>query len=306
MGWEERAYNRDDGSGGPKLIFPMPSKLTFAIIVACVVLFFLERLTGPIGEAIREYGSLRFDGGRAFTQPWRWITYQYLHGSGGHIFFNLLGIYFFLPPLERLWGWKRTLAFYTLGGVFAGATFGVMYLFSFGRVLIGASGSIFALLGALASIMPNMQILAMLVIPITMRTLVLLYTILFAFTVIGDRDSSDAAHLGGLAFGFFAVHFGSKMFRSLQWMRFGEMPRPYGSDDEPDRVSRPSWSSRRKSQRALKLAQAERDERERIDQILAKVSAQGMQSLNWLERRALKKATEHQRQRDAEMSRLRR
>jgi hypothetical protein len=47
-------------------------------------------------------------------------------------------------------------------------------------------------------------------------------------------------------------------------------------------------------------------ERARIDQILAKVSAEGMHSLTWFERRALKKATQHQRQRDLAMGRSRR
>jgi hypothetical protein len=67
----------------------------------------------------------------------------------------------------------------------------------------------------------------------------------------------------------------------------------------PKPKRRPSrWAARR----AMKVARADRQERQRIDEILAKVSSQGMQSLTWLERRALKKATEHQRQRDLETS----
>lgn len=68
---------------------------------------------------------------------------------------------------------------------------------------------------------------------------------------------------------------------------------------------KPRRRNKRAAQRALKLARQEMEERERIDRILAKVSAQGMQSLTWLERRALRKATEHQRQRDEELSRIR-
>lgn len=62
----------------------------------------------------------------------------------------------------------------------------------------------------------------------------------------------------------------------------------------------------RAAKRLAKLKQDEVDEQERIDAILAKVSAQGMQSLTWMEKRALRKATEHQRQRDAEKRNLRR
>jgi Zn-dependent protease len=67
------------------------------------------------------------------------------------------------------------------------------------------------------------------------------------------------------------------------------------------KVSR--WSIRRAAKRAQKVAAEERQEREHIDAILAKVSAHGMQSLTWLEKRALKKATQHQRQRDVETPR---
>jgi stage IV sporulation protein FB len=69
----------------------------------------------------------------------------------------------------------------------------------------------------------------------------------------------------------------------------------------------PRRTRSRRSQRAIKkarkLAQEARIEQERIDQILAKVSAHGMASLTWSERRALRKATEHRRKRDLELSR---
>jgi stage IV sporulation protein FB len=71
-------------------------------------------------------------------------------------------------------------------------------------------------------------------------------------------------------------------------------------------VRKKSRRARWAAKRAMKIAAGERQERQRIDQILAKVSAHGMHSLNWRERRALKKATEHQRQRDVETARIRR
>jgi len=70
--------------------------------------------------------------------------------------------------------------------------------------------------------------------------------------------------------------------------------------------SKPSRSATRAAHRAAKLASEERAERVKIDQILAKVSARGMHSLTWLEKRTLKQATEHQRKRDTEMAASRR
>jgi stage IV sporulation protein FB len=62
--------------------------------------------------------------------------------------------------------------------------------------------------------------------------------------------------------------------------------------------------NRRAANRARKIARQEAAERQQIDAILAKVSAKGMHTLNWFERRALRKATERQRRRNLELSRL--
>ena len=56
--------------------------------------------------------------------------------------------------------------------------------------------------------------------------------------------------------------------------------------------------SKRVIKRAKQREEQERLEQEKVDQILAKVSAQGMHSLSWWEKRALKRATEKQRKRE--------
>lgn len=67
----------------------------------------------------------------------------------------------------------------------------------------------------------------------------------------------------------------------------------------------PAKSTERLAKRKAKLARDAAVEQREIDDILAKVSAQGMHSLTFFEKRALKRATERQRQRDSELSRLR-
>jgi stage IV sporulation protein FB len=62
--------------------------------------------------------------------------------------------------------------------------------------------------------------------------------------------------------------------------------------------------SRRVIRRARRIAQAEKAARDRIDAILAKVSAGGMNSLSWIERRTLRKTTQQQQRRETEMSRF--
>ena len=290
MAWEDRPYYRErsEGGGGARsLRFLLPrTRLGIALILANVFIFLGQAFTAPVAAAspLVQWGRLTFQDGLAFTQPWRWITYQYLHGGGSHLFWNMLGLYFFLPVLEQMWGWRRTLAFYTVGGVAAAATFGLMSLVypeAGIRGLIGASGSLLAIIGAIAVIAPDMQVLAMMVIPISMRVLAILYAVLYTLTILGDRNMSDAAHLGGLAFGAAFVFLGTR--------------------------SRGVWEGQLQSfQRRRKQRQFdnERDAQKEIDRILQKVHDSGMNSLSRSERGALKRATERQRQ--ADLARARR
>ena len=82
---------------------------------------------------------------------------------------------------------------------------------------------------------------------------------------------------------------------------WNEAPYPVGYMEA---VPKPRTRNRRHGafKRARKIALREKAERDRIDQILAKVSTGGLQSLTWLERRTLRKATERQRQRELDLS----
>jgi hypothetical protein len=80
-----------------------------------------------------------------------------------------------------------------------------------------------------------------------------------------------------------------------------EQPTPRTSSSK---LKRRRKVSRRLIKKARKKAEQAMLEQQRIDAILAKVSAHGMVSLTWLERRALHKATERQRKRDLEISKL--
>lgn len=287
MAWEDRPYYRENpsyggGMGGLRFLLPR-TQLAIGLIVVNVVIFLAQAFSGPAAgvSPMVSWGRLTFADGLAFTQPWRWITYQYLHGSGGHLFFNMLTAYFFVPVLEGMWGWKKTLAFYTAGGVASGVVYGLMTLVypSFG--LIGASGSLLSILGAVAVIAPDMKVLAMMVVPMTMRTMAILFAVLYLFTVVGDRNMSDAAHLGGMAFGAAFVFFGRHFRPLVERQRSG-------------------WAQRRKRREV----ESEQNEQETIDRILQKVHEKGMNSLTGAEKKALKRATE--RQRETEMARARR
>jgi membrane associated rhomboid family serine protease len=273
MGWQDRPYNQDGNSYGVRLGFTPPPPMTLGVLIACFAVYILKSFAGGF---LFHYFALA-SASVSFSQPWRFVTYQYLHDGPLHIFFNLLGIFFFLAPLERLWGGTRAFAFYTAGGVVGGLAFCVLQaLTGSSIILVGASGSILAALGAYALLFPE-TVVYVIVFPLPIRALAMLLALLYTLTVLGSHQFNDACHLAGLAFGFLAPMYGAGLWGKL---------------------SRRSTAWRMKRDREFEQA-----EQQTIDRILAKVSEQGMQSLTASERRALKRATERQRRNDSRYAR---
>ena len=88
---------------------------------------------------------------------------------------------------------------------------------------------------------------------------------------------------------------------------------PYAFEEEGEDYSASLWNepptptkrkhlSKRAMKKAQKVARQADLEQARIDQILAKVSTHGMQSLTWMEKRTLRKATERQRRMETSSS----
>jgi stage IV sporulation protein FB len=78
----------------------------------------------------------------------------------------------------------------------------------------------------------------------------------------------------------------------------------FGSSLFPEEKPRRKRLSRRVIRRARRIAQQEKALRDRLDEILAKVSKTGMTSLSWVEKRALKKATRQHQRCEVELSKF--
>jgi len=203
---------------------------------------------------------------------WQLATYAFLHDTEGigHVLFNMLFLFFFGRALERNWGTKRFLFFYFSAAVFAGLAY-VLWQFVGGAAhperlaisSIGASGAVMAVMMVYALWYPNQLILLFFIIPMRIRTLVILTVIIEVVSLPNLQDNvAHMAHLGGLLFGFIIVRFGPQLRRV-----FRSEGRHYAT-----RVT-------------------EDDER-RLDDILQKVSRSGIGSLSWGEKRFLKKMSE--------------
>lgn len=83
----------------------------------------------------------------AAGQVWRLVTPIFLHLGLWHIFVNMYSLYALGPAVERFFGGRRMFSFYMISGI-SGV---VLSLAMSENISVGASGSIFGMLGALAA-----------------------------------------------------------------------------------------------------------------------------------------------------------
>jgi membrane associated rhomboid family serine protease len=152
---------------------------------------------------------------------WQPFTYMFVHDphSLTHILVNMLGLLFFGTAIEREMGSKEFILYYLLTGFLAGLFSFAAYLFMGGAdiPLLGASGAIFAVLLAFATLQPNSQILIWGIIPVRAPVMVLGYAAIELGSQIMSSRSGVAhlTHLAGFAFGwlYFLARFGVNPWR---------------------------------------------------------------------------------------------
>lgn len=174
------------------------------LIITNVIAFVLNLIVGQV-MTIR----LGLSPQAVFEQfaLWQPLTYMFLHGSVGHILFNMLGLWMFGTELERTWGTRFFTKYYLITGVGAAVTGLLLGLISdrfYYMSTVGASGAIFGLLIAYAMYFPNRQILVYFLFPIPVRIFVAIFgAIALLNTVTGQNNGvADYAHLGGLVVGY--------------------------------------------------------------------------------------------------------
>jgi len=89
---------------------------------------------------------------------WTWITSVFAHGGLFHLFFNGVFIFFFGRLVEEYVGWKQYSLFFVGSGAIAGlAQVGVIAARGIDSGVLGASGAVYAIMGALLVINPRFR-----------------------------------------------------------------------------------------------------------------------------------------------------
>jgi len=97
---------------------PPLSPAVRALLIANAI-FFVTGLLPGMTERMVVWFAFWFPRHEHFAL-WQVVTYMFMHGGLGHLFFNMFGLVSFGTLLERQWGSRKFLIFYFLCGIGAG------------------------------------------------------------------------------------------------------------------------------------------------------------------------------------------
>ncbi len=183
----------------------------FVVIRLLQVFFSFSSGSGSANDyPLLEWVSVPADLSHLLFKPWTLITYMFVHYDFLHILFNMLYLYWFGRIFLEFLNPRQLLGVYILGGL-SGTVF---YLVSYNlipvfqqqvpyAILMGASGSVTAILFAIARYAPNHKIYLLFfgAVPLKYVALVALIIDLISIPQLSNTGGY-ITHLGGAAFGF--------------------------------------------------------------------------------------------------------
>lgn len=230
----------------------MPTTGVRNIMLLCLIFYLVQQVFA--GAHWVEMCELHFFKASDFA-PWQFITYQFMHGSFGHLFWNMFGLWMFGRHVEQAFGTQRFILFYLVCGIggglvqeglqaylyysdglhlyeMANTPLGLLpmadYLNLWG--MVGASGSVYGVLMAVALLWPNERILLLIPpIPLKMKYYVagiIALEVYNSFAV--DSNVAHFAHLGGMFFGWLLIRYWRK-----QAMQRVHVISPHGAGATP-------------------------------------------------------------------------
>jgi membrane associated rhomboid family serine protease len=242
------------------------------LILANVALYFLQQTTPAVTDALILVPAL------VLSRPWTLLTYMFLHGSASHIFFNMLSFWFFGPRLESQLGGRAFLGLYFTSGIMGAV---LSFFFAPHSPVLGASGAVFGVLLGYAWFWPHDKMLIWGVLPVEARWMVVAMTLLSLFGGFGYGDGGIAhfAHLGGFAGGY--------LFLKLLERQRGAARASFRKQGAPPAPRLETAAGAMDRWRKIPREQLHEVNRDELDRILDKISANGIGSLTPGEREFL-------------------
>ncbi|MFY0684434.1 MAG: rhomboid family intramembrane serine protease [Balneola sp.] len=261
----------------------MRMPIAIRTIIAINAAFFVIQSLG--GSALNSWlvPNFGFDPSfpTVFTQPWRLITYSFLHGGFFHFLFNMLWLWWMGRAVEETIG-PRSFTVVYLGATILGALLdaGLAQIFG-GALVIGASGAVTGILVAFAMLYPRTPIMLFLLPPIEARFFVVGWIAIDVLFLGSGDNVARLVHIGGALGGYLLIKAHqngtdlSKVIRYFEYL-FGRL--------KPS----PSTKPKNKNMSIVKDVEiVEEVDQSELDEILEKISKSGYDALTKEEKQKL-------------------
>jgi membrane associated rhomboid family serine protease len=243
-----------------------PSPFIKVMIITNIAVFIIQKLYPELTFLLGMTPSRFFaEFPNLLYQP---FTYMFLHGSIGHIFFNMFALWMFGTEIEFSWGSKPFARFYLLAGL-AGAFLTLVVNSSQPYPVIGASAAIYGVLVAYWIMFPNRYLYIYFLFPIKVKWAIpgmMLLGFLFS-----GGNIAHMAHLGGAVYAL--------LFLKMDW-RWAFLTRPLKK-----------IRYKRQEAKLAKNRQKAEDVMKRVDAILDKINEVGIENISKSDRKFLEEAS---------------
>lgn len=283
------AFSRRDNALNQLLLINI---LVFVTLILLRTILWLTQV--PYFSLIMTWLALPSEPMLLLRRPWTLFTYFFTHREWLHIIFNMLNLYWFGLIIREYLGSKKLISLYILGGL-CGA---ILYLIFYNFVpyfiqrgpaeMIGASGSILAIIVAAATLLPDYSFNLLLFGPVKIKYIAAFLILLSVSGAIGDNAGGNIAHLGGALLGYIYIK---------QLKNGSDLGRPIHAFWDFitgifTRRSRMKVSYKSTAAPSFRAAAVGKPSQNEIDLILDKISKSGYESLSKEEKQKLFRASQ--------------
>jgi membrane associated rhomboid family serine protease len=292
---------RQRNNGLMKLI--VINVVVFLFLAITNVILWLAGNNTIIAHAM-DWISLSSNPMKFITRPWTLVTYGFTHDlrSIFHILFNMLNLYFMGRLVQEFVGSRRVLSIYLFGVVLGGLFFLAFYnfiprlTFLRGVPLVGASGGVYALIVAAATLAPNMIVSIFGIFPVRLKYIAWFFVLLSFLELASPNTGGNAAHLGGALLGYLFIiqlrkgrDLGKPINNFLEWWASLFQPKPKMKVTyikEKAKVTKTATQAKQGKPEQI-IASGTVPSQEELDKILDKISEKGYDSLTKEEKQKL-------------------
>jgi len=265
-------FNNYSGGGGYRKLSIGPGAVSPFIklmLITNIAVFMIQTLVNFSLAEILGLTPSRFftEFPNLLFQP---FTYMFLHVDFWHVFFNMFVLWMFGTEIEFSWGKRSFAKFYILAGL-AGAILTLIFQSELPIPVIGASGAIYGVLIAYWLLFPHRYLYIYFLFPVKVKWAIPGFMILGFLA--GGANIAHFAHLGGAIFGL--------IFVKADWRiaRFGSMLKKLRHKKHEAKFEK----NRLKAEDTMK----------RVDEILDKINAVGIENISEEDRKFLEDASSH-------------